>query len=561
MPKPPLGNTTGMDDPVSNSIQQPTGDDGIPTAAPAAWLDAPEIRSEVDRLRDRFAAPDLSVAAVLCDQHPRESTAFVVVGADLAMHRLTFGQLADESRQLAVALRERGVGVGDRVAVLMGKCRELPIVLLALWRLGAVHVPLFTAFAAPAVEVRVTDARAKLIVTEASQRKKVDHLGIPVLETGEEMNMLVASSAPLTDSVAGGPNSLFVQLYTSGTTGTPKAVGVPARAIAAFIAYMRYGLDLLDSDVFWNAADPGWAYGLYFGVVGPLAIGRANVLLSAGFSAELTARVITDLGVTNLTAAPTVYRALKAAGIDLAGHRVRVASSAGEPLTADVVAWAREALGTPVYDHFGQTEQGMVIANAWDPRLHHEVPTGSMGHALPGFVAGTVGSAIALSVPHSPLMWFTGYVDAPERTRERFTDDGAWYLTGDIGRQEHGDFFFGSRADDIILAAGYRIDPGDIEKIVSTDPAVLEAAVVGRPDEIRGEVVEAFVVLQPGVKADADLTTRLQGLVRSQYGAHAYPRQVHVVTSLPRTSSGKVQRFVLRQLTDADINELRTAAK
>jgi len=120
-------------------------------------------------------------------------------------------------------------------------------------------------------------------------------------------------------------------------------------------------------------------------------------------------------------------------------------------------------------------------------------------------------------------MWFTGYVEAPRSTGERFTADGAWYLTGDIGRHEHGNFFFASRADDVILAAGYRIGPGDIERIVSSDNSVLEAAVVGRPDDIRGEVVEAFVVLRPGAEADADLTTRLQGLVRSQYGAARLP--------------------------------------
>ncbi|MFD0440279.1 AMP-binding protein [Streptomyces chartreusis] len=528
-----------------------------PAAARAPWRALPDVVAEVEDLRGRFERPGLSVASVLCDEHPPEATAFVLVDEDLGIRQLTFGELSDRSRRLAAALGARGIGAGDRVGVLMGKRRELPVVLLALWRLGAVHVPLFTAFAPPAISVRVKGAGAKLIVTERSQREKVDGLGTDVIEAGEELDGLVASHPPVERSVAVGPDGLFIQLYTSGTTGTPKGVGVPARAIAAFIAYMRYGLDLLDTDVLWNAADPGWAYGLYFGVVGPLATGRPNVLLTGGFSAESTAQVIAEAGVTNFAAAPTVYRALKQRGVVLAeDHRLRVASSAGEPLTPDVTSWAPEALGTQVRDHFGQTEQGMVIVNSWDPRLRQEVRTGSMGQALPGFVAGTVGEAIAISAERSPLMWFTGYVDAPDRTRERFVADGTWYLTGDIGREEDGHFFFASRDDDVILAAGYRIGPFDIESILTTDPAVIEAAVVGRPDEIRGEVVEAFVVLRAGEDGDESLVKRLQGLVRSQYGAHAYPRKVHVVERLPKTPSGKIQRFVLRDMKDEDIEGL-----
>lgn len=177
---------------------------------------------------------------------------------------------------------------------------------------------------------------------------------------------------------------------------------------------------------------------------------------------------------------------------------------------------------------------------------------------------GTVDESIALSVDESPLMWFSGYVDAPEQTRERFTPDGDWYLTGDVGRADGADFFFASRDDDVILAAGYRIAPFDIESILVADAAVIEAAVVGRPDEIRGEVIEAFVVIDEAAEeragrvaeegaagegaAGEDLQSRLQAAVRSMYGAHAYPRRVHVVAELPKTPSGKVQRFVLRDM-------------
>jgi acetyl-CoA synthetase len=523
-------------------------------ASPAPWLDVPGIVEEVSELRRRFSATDLTVASVLCDDHPAEDIAFVAVDRDLETEHLTYGALADRSKRLARALRERGITRGSRVGVLMGKTSQLPVVLLAIWRLGAVHVPLFTAFAGPAIRQRLEGANATLVVADADQHHKLEGIAIPVLTTGADVDELVGTHAPIESSEAIGPDGLFIQLYTSGTTGTPKGVGVPAFAIASFISYMTYGLGLSRDDVFWNVADPGWAYGLYYAIVGPLATGTANILLASGFSAELTIRVIEELRVTNLAASPTVYRALKKDGPRLRTS-LRAASSAGEPLTPDVVAWAPAALGTSVRDHWGQTEQGMGIVNAWDERLRREVRPGSMGQALPGFVAGTLGSSIVLSVAESPLMWFTGYVGAPRETSERFTVGRDWYLTGDVGRAEAGNFYFASRDDDVILAAGYRIAPFDIESVLASDPDVAEAAVVGRPDEVRGEVVEAFVILNSGAGV-GDLEKRLQARVRNEYGAHAYPRRVHVVTSLPKTPSGKVQRFVLRALSDREVDDL-----
>ncbi|MBS0506334.1 MAG: AMP-binding protein [Proteobacteria bacterium] len=524
--------------------------------APAPWQGVPQVAAEVQALRQQFRAPDLCVAEMLCDRHPQADTAFILADAQLNFQRLSYGELAQASRRLASGLAARGIVRGARVGVLMAKTRQLPIVLLALWRLGAVHVPLFTAFAGPAIAMRVQAAQASLIVSDPDQAPKLAGIDIPVLESGAPIDLLIDGHQPLARSERIGPDGIFLQLYTSGTTGAPKGVPVPAFAIASFIAYMRYGFDVRADDLFWNGADPGWAYGLYYAVVGPLAIGRANVLLAAGFSSELTRRVVDALGVNNFASAPTVYRALRRDGVRFA-RPLRVASSAGEPLTPDITAWSPEALGATVLDHWGQTEQGMGIVNCWDERLRSEVRPGSMGQALPGFVAGTVGDAIALSVAHSPLMWFKTYVDAPDKTAERFTPDGQWYLTGDAGRHDGADFFFASRDDDVILAAGYRISPFDLESIIAGDPAVAEVAVVGRrhAGSISGEVIEAFVVL--GRDADTEgLAERLQRRVREHYGAHAYPRHVHFVTSLPKTPSGKVRRVELRALGDDEIRAL-----
>jgi acetyl-CoA synthetase len=523
----------------------PTASEGI-VEAKAHWQSAQDVADDVRQLQATYTAATLNVAAVLCDDHPAGDIAFTLIDGDARATPLTYGELSDASRRLAGALRARGIGEGDRVAVLMSKRRELPIALLAIWRLGAVHVPLFTAFAAPAIEMRVAGSRATLVITEPDQLSKVDAIGIDTLVTGAAFDRLLEGEPLDGRGVAVGGGGLIVQLYTSGTTGTPKAVGIPARAIGSFVAYMRYGLGVDDDDVFWNAADPGWAYGLYYGIIGPLAIGRPNVLLGAGFSADLTRRVIESIGVTNFAAAPTVYRSLRLGDVRLERSRLRRASSAGEPLTPDVTAWAPGALGSTVRDHYGQTEHGMMIVNAWHPALRRDVLPGSMGQALPGFTAATLGSQIVLSTTRSPLLWFEGYLDAEEKTRERFTNDRDWYLTGDVGRHDGENFFFASRDDDVILAAGYRIGPFDVESIIVQLPDVVEVAVVGRPDELRGEVVEAFVVPAEDAQPDDSLRDAIKQLVRDQLGAHAYPRRVHFIDQLPKTPSGKVQRFILR---------------
>lgn len=525
---------------------------GVPSPTP--WLADPSIRQEVDELRHRYSRPELSIAESLCDSHPPQAIAFTAIDSEHAKTHLTYGDLADRSRRLATVLRERGIGRDDRVGVLMGKSLQLPVVLLALWRLGAVHVPLFTAFAAPAIDARLSRAGARLVVCDPDHATKVSDLAIAALEAGPRLEVQIAQAAQWEEDVVIGPDGVFIELYTSGTTGQPKGVPVPGFAIASFESYMRYGLALRGDDVYWNAADPGWAYGLYYGIVGPLALGRSNILLGEGFSAERMIRVIDELAVTNLAASPTMYRAVKQAGMG-AQHPLRAASSCGEPLTPDVVAWSPDALGVEVRDQWGQTEQGMAIVNAWEERLCRDVLPGSMGQAMPGFTVGTVGQSVALSRSQSPLMWFSGYQDAPSQTRDRYTDDNEWYLTGDVGHVEGSDHFFSARDDDVILAAGYRIAPFDIESILTADDDVAEAAVVGRPDELRGEAIEAFVVLGTE-SASADLVKRLQDAVRSGYGLHAYPRRVHIVASLPKTPSGKVQRNVLRHLTEDDLIDL-----
>ncbi|MET8052645.1 AMP-binding protein [Streptosporangium sp. NPDC005286] len=535
-------------------------------------MSAPErIVSELLSVYDQ---PDANAVELLCRRHPSGAVAFTVIEPDLSSRDVTFGELEEASGRFAAGLAALGVSAGDRVATLMGKSAELVIVLLGIWRLGAVQVPLFTAFAPPAIALRVTGNNTTAIVVDPSQRAKLDpgddipaDPGWTIITTGEATGQdvsfgdLLATDRPVPEPVAVGGDGILVELFTSGTTGTPKGVPVSLRALAGVHAYQVLGLDHTSEDVFWNAADPGWAYGLYYAVVGPLASGRRSLLLRAGFSPELTWQVLSRFGVTNFAAAPTVYRALRNADVPVPKDlKLRRCSSAGEPLTPDVVTWAGRELGLPVRDHYGQTETGMTVVNAWHPDLLATVKPGSMGRALPGWrvevlrpdadeVAATneVGR-VAINVPDSPLMWFTGYGNAPDRTAERFSADGRWYYTGDIAAKDSdGCLTFGSRDDDVILMAGYRIGPFEVESALLQHPAVAEAAVVGEPDELRGEVVVAYVVTQPGTGTGDALVGELQQLVKTRLAAHAYPRRIHFIDELPKTPSGKIQRFLLRQ--------------
>ena len=505
------------------------------------------VEDQVTAWRTTYGAEDLCVAHVVCDSHDPAAAAFSFVAPDLVVRDLTFGELADLSRRCATVLAEQGVRRGDRVGVLMGKRVELVVAILAIWRLGAVHVPLFTAFAPAAVQSRLAASNARILVTEPAQLSKADGMDVATIIAGPEWDAALEAADPHADAEVVGGDGEVIRIFTSGTTGQPKAVSVPAKAFASFASYMHYGLDVTTDDIYWNAADPGWAYGLYYAIVGPMVIGRRSILLNAGFSPELTSDVLKHLGVTNFAAAPTVYRSLANAGTT-EGVKLRVASSAGERLTADVITWSEPALGVEVRDHFGQTEHGMVVVNAWHPDVARPIRAGSMGLALPGFSAAIVDDKLALDVLNSPLMWFGGYVDAPDATPPRLSADGRWYFTGDLGSiDDDGYISFTSRDDDIILMAGYRIGPADLEGVLITHEAVSEVAVVGRPDQVRGEVVEAFVVLADGAQVSELLVKQLQDMVRTNYSAHAYPRRVHFVEALPKTPSGKIQRHVLRQ--------------
>ncbi|SCU79095.1 Acetyl-coenzyme A synthetase AcsA [Cupriavidus necator] len=540
----------------------------------------PALDRRVEELIGQYAERSASLAWLLCDRYEAARVAYDIVDAEGRSERLTYGDLKRRSASFAAGLASLGVGPGVRVATLAGKSTEYLIALMAIWRLGAVHVPLFTAFAPPAIALRLAGSAAKVVICDGAQASKlattdadlptteVSHVviigesqALPDSLCTQNFNDVMAYDGPAIVPAALGGDAPFIHIYTSGTTGKPKGVVVPIRAIAAFRAYVEFGIGLRDGDVYWCAADPGWAYGLYFGVIGSLSTGVHSLMLKGGFDAAATYRVLDEYRVTSFAAAPTVYRSLMCSDVSAPGGlKLRCASSAGEPLTPDVNEWAETALGVKVHDHYGQTEAGMLINNHHDPRLARPIQAGSMGIAMPGWKAvvldraedvevpaGEVGR-VAFEIGESPFAWFSGYEGEPEKSAEKFAAGRKYYLSGDLGRMDDtGAFFFSSREDDVIIMAGYRIGPFEVESVIAAHPAVAECAVIAVPDKIRGEVIEAYVVLRSSATPGPRMAAEIQQWVKERYAAHAYPRRVHFAAELPKTPSGKVQRFVLRE--------------
>jgi acetyl-CoA synthetase len=525
-------------------------------------------RERVDELISIYGDPRACAAYLLCDRHDPNSVACTVVDTDFQARDFTYGHLRARSERLASSLAELGISAGDRVATLMGKSEVYLVSVLAIWRLGAVHVPLFTAFAPPAINFRLAASSTRAVICDESQAPKLSEggdVGRIVIVNGapgkEALNLevLIESSAPVCAPALLGGDAPLIQIYTSGTTGTPKGVLVPISALASFQIYLEFGLGVTPDDIYWNAADPGWAYGLYYAVLAPLAAGVRSTMYSGGFSPEATFRVLDELAVTNFAAAPTIYRSLRVSSVQ-PQSKLRCASSAGEPLTPEVNAWAVGALGVAVHDHYGQTETGMLINNHQHQLLSEALHPGSMGKGMPGWqpvilqldndepAHPNTRGRLAMDLHESPLAWFSGYVGDVEKTREKLIGEGRWYLTGDVAQMdEDSNFYFASRDDDVIIMAGYRIGPFEVESVILTHEAVAECAAIAAPDEIRGEVLEVVVVLQPGTQPSDELTVEIQTLVKTGFAAHAYPRHVHYVDALPKTPSGKIQRYLLKQ--------------
>ena len=505
---------------------------------------------------------------------------------------VTYAMLAAETRRFGNALRTLGVQAGDVVFALCPRIPELYAAALGTLAIEAVFSPLFSAFGPDPIVTRVHAGGGVVLVTTATlYARKVAALRdrlptlrhVIVIDDGPGVPAgalawtdVVGAASPELELPVTSPDTLALLHFTSGTTGRPKAAMHVHGAVVAHHATAAMALDLHPDDVFWCTADPGWVTGTSYGLIAPLVHGVTSVVDEADFLAERWYQLLERERVTVWYTAPTAIRMLMKAGPELPRRHdlssLRVAASVGEPLNPEAVVWGKEVLGLPFLDNWWQTETGgIMLANL--PCL--AVRPGSMGKPLPGITAGIVEVSEAGQVtevapgvvgqlalrPGWPAM-FRGYLHEDARYARCFA--GGWYLTGDLARRDaDGYFWFVGRGDDVIKSSGHLIGPFEVESTLLEHRAVAEAAVIGIPHPVAGELVKAFVSVKPGFTAGDALRDELMAHARRRLGPAVAPREIAFLAELPRTRSGKLMRRLLRArelgLPEGDTSTLEAA--
>jgi len=496
-----------------------------------------------------------NIAQDVCDKHPRDKPAMVWERWDGERRDVRWGELQDLANQAAHVLREAGVERGDRVAVILPPTPEAAAIFFGTWKLGALLLSMSVLYGDDGIAYRLDDATPKVLVTDAANAPRFEGRD-NVLVLDDALLAGASTDHIMEETGCDDPAQLY---YTSGTTGQAKGIVHAHRYLLAHTEFL-WSHDVRDGESFHGMGEWAWAAGIA-PLLGPWRMGAVQYVLQreAGFDPRGQLDFLSRHGVSNVFTTPTAMRSMMS--IENAGRRYpqtfRVVCSAGEPLNPEAIRWFREQYGVTVLDYYGMTESYPMVSNY--PGM--EVREGSMGKPTPGWdmaildenenpVAepGDRGEIClrARSNPHYPI----GYWNRPEDSERAF--GGPWFHTGDAASADaDGYYWYEGRADDLIIAAGYRIGPFEVESACLEHPAVAEAAAVASPDERRGHVVKAFIVLAAGQEPSDELSREISAHVRGRLSAYAYPRKVEFVTDLPKTLTGKIRRIELRQAEEA----------
>ena len=511
-----------------------------------------------------------NIGVDVCDRWAEIDPARVAIfnlGADGAVEEVSYGALREASNRLANALAARGIGRGDRIALLLPQGPAVAVSHIAIYKLGAIALPLAMLFGVEAIAYRLEDSGARALITNAQGLAKLAARRdvAPGLEFvwsidgpadgAEDFYAMLARAACDFAPAATTPADPALMVYTSGTTGPPKGALHAHRVLLGHLPGIEFPHEFLPQpgDRFWTPADWAWAGGLLNVLLPGLHYGVPVVAQKFDkFDPEQAFSVMAKMGVRNAFIPPTALRMLRSVPRPNANVRLRSVGSGGEALGAETYEWGKSALGITINEFYGQTECNLVLASC--AAIDVSRP-GAIGKPVPGHrvavirpdgsrcAAGELGQ-IAIERP-DPVM-FLQYWGKPDATREKFI--GEWMTTGDQGVTDaDGYVAFVGRDDDVITSSGYRIGPTEVEDCLIRHPAVALAAVVGKPDALRTEIVKAFIVLKSGHLPSQALAADIQGFVKTRLSAHEYPREVAFIDEMPMTTTGKVIRRLLRQ--------------
>jgi acetyl-CoA synthetase len=518
------------------------------------WQVPPHYNIGVD-VCDRWAESDPARAAIL-DVH-----------ADGAVEEVSYGALRERSNRLANVLRAGGVRRGDRVAILLPQTPAVAVSHIAIYKLGAVALPLAMLFGVEAISYRLVDSGARVLVTNAQGMAKLAGIrdAVPKLELvlsldgacegAEDFHAVLARAATDFTPVVTACDDPALMVYTSGTTGPPKGALHAHRVLLGHLPGIEFPHEFLPQpgDRFWTPADWAWAGGLLNVLLPGLHYGVPVVAQRFDkFDPEQAFSLMANLEVRNAFIPPTALRMLRSAPPPKKKLRLRSVGSGGEVLGVETYEWGRSALGLTINEFYGQTECNLVLASCAAIGVSR---AGAIGKPVPGHAVAVIrpdgwqcapGELGQIAILRPDPVMFLQYWGKPEATREKFIGD--WMTTGDQGFADADGYVqFIGRDDDVITSSGYRIGPTEIEDCLIRHPAVALAAVVGKPDPVRTEIVKAFIVLKSGHGPSEALAAEIQGFVKTRLSAHEYPREVAFIEQMPMTTTGKVIRRLLRQ--------------
>ncbi len=521
----------------------------------------------------------LNIAYEAIDRHAngknKDKEALVWLGAEGTRKVFTFSDMKKLTSKFANVLKNLGIKKEERVFTLSPRVPEIYIGVMGILKNGSVLCPLFSQFGPEPILQRMQRGDAKLLITtQKLYEKKVipilDQIPqlkyILIIDANQDIDDKVLSLHKLLDAasqefevVNTAPEDMSILHFTSGTTGMPKGVVHVHKAVFQHYMTGLYVLDFHENDRYWCTADPGWVTGTSYGIISPWVHGVTNIVDEAEFDAARWYKTLQDEKVTVWYTAPTAIRRLMRIEneplkeYDLSN--LRLIHSVGEPLNPEAVIWGTKKLNMPIHDNWWQTETGgMIVANL----NSQDIKPGSMGRVLPGIEASIIrvdengvvseaanGKEGDLAIKKGWPSMFRAYLHNEEKYKKSFAED--WYISGDLAyKDSDGYFWFVGRADDIIKTSGHMVGPFEVESALMEHPAVVEAGVIGKPDDMIGQVVKAFVSIKEGFDADDTLKRDIIGFARKKLGAAIAPKEIEFQQNLPKTRSGKIMRRLLK---------------